>query len=337
MTLGMGRPKSTWHDLPPRMKGRRLASGKVLYYYQAAGKQIALGSNLPAAKEEWARLEANGPRVLFPHIAAQYRAATFSGFSASTKAHYEHALRNLEVYFRRYVLEQIQPRHIKHYLRKRSRKGAALFEKRVGSALFNWARGEGLTNAPNPFLGIRFSRAEKRTYEPMGRRKVYVTEAMFQAVYALGDDVLKDAMDLGYLTGQRPSDLLKARRADIVDGVWWIDQQKTGKRIGIAVTGALAAVLERILKRPRKVQSVHIIADRRGQRVLYNALNRRFCAARGDADWQFRDIRARTASDALDLKRAQELLGHESEQTTATVYRRARGSVVAPLEPKKTA
>jgi integrase len=321
MTVRMGRPKRAWFDLPPRMTARPLKKS-IRYYYQAAGRKIPLGTNLLAAKEEWARLEASGPRLLFPGVAALYR-KTFEHFSESTKDHYERALRNLEVYFRRYSLEQIQPRHIKQYLRKRSRKGAALFEKRVGSALFNWARGEGHTAVSNPFQGVTFSRAEKRSYQPLGRRKTYVSADMFQTVYNRGDDILRDAMDLAYLTGQRPGDVLKARRTDIVDGVWWVDQQKTRKRVGIEVKGELAVVLERILTRPRPIQSVYVISDRR--------------KARGDATWEFRDIRARTASDADSLKRAQELLGHESEQTTAQVYRRAKGSIVAPLEPKKTA
>lgn len=335
MTVGMGRPKSAWHDLPPRMAARRLASGKVLYYYQAGGKKIPLGANLIAAKEEWARLDANGPKLLFPKVAKQYRMALFDGFSASTKDHYERALRSLEVYLRRYTLEQIQPRHVKKWLRDRSKKGAAMFEKRVLSAVYNWARGEGLTSAPNPCQGVKFSKAERRAFEPMGRRKVYVTDSDFQETYARGDEVLQDVMDLAYLSGQRPGDILKARRTDIVEGVWWIDQQKTGKRVGIRVEGELSAVLERILTRPRKVQSVHIIADQRGQRLLYSALNRRHRAARGEATWQFRDIRAKTASDSETLKEAQELLGHEIETTTAAVYRRAKGSIVAPLKRRK--
>lgn len=40
----VGRRKWVWLDLPPRMKARRLSSGKVLYYYQAGGKQIPLVS-----------------------------------------------------------------------------------------------------------------------------------------------------------------------------------------------------------------------------------------------------------------------------------------------------
>lgn len=332
MIVGMGRPKHVWHDLPPRMSARRLRKS-IRYYYQANGKKIPLGADLIAAKEEWARLDRNGPKVLFPQVAKLYRATDeYRGFSLSTKDHYDRALRNLEVYLRRYALEQIQPRHVKNYLRKRSKKGAALFEKRVLSAVFNWARGEGLTNAPNPCQGVKFSKAEKRTYQPTGRRKIYVSDPLFQETYQRGDDILRDCMDLAYLAGQRPGDILKALRADVVDGVWWVDQQKTGKRVGIRLEGELAAVFERLLTRPRKAQSVYIIADGNGQRVSYEQLNLRHRRARGDTKWQFRDIRAKTASDADDLKHAQGLLGHENEQTTAAVYRRAKGAIVSPIK-----
>lgn len=329
MIPGMGRPKSTWVDLPPRMCARRSKKG-ARYYYQAGGKKIPLGTNLLEAKEEWARLEHNGPKLLFPKVARLYRAAMFQHFSASTKDHYERALRNLEVFLRKYTLEQLQSRHVKLYLRKRSKKGAAIFEKRVGSALFNWARGEGLTNAPNPFTGIKFSRAEQKSFEPTKRKKQAVPEDVFWATYGRGDEVLQDAMDLAHLSGQRPSDLLKARRTDILEGIWTVVQQKTGATVRIKVEGELQDVIERILTRPRKVQSVYIISDRRGQRVLYGSLNRRFRAARGDSSWQFREIRAKTASDSPDLKTAQELLGHESELTTV-IYRRGKGAV-SPLK-----
>src|SRR5690606_12978188 len=174
--------------------------------------------------------------------------------------------------------------------------------------LFNWARGEGYTSAPNPCQGIKFSRAEKNSYTPMGRRKIYVTDSAFQGTYERAKQFVKDSMDLAYLTGQRPSDLLAAMFTDIdEDRVLWVEQQKTGKRVGIKVEGDLAELLERIKGRQGKVQSLYIISDK-GQRVLYGKLNRCFREARGDDKWEFRDIRAKTASDSPDLKSAQQLL-----------------------------
>ena len=330
----VGRRKTTWLDLPPRMAARRLASGKVLYYYQAAGKKTPLGSNLIVAKQEWARLEHSGPRLLFPDVAKLYRDAVFPTLAYGTKKHYEIALRNLEVYLRKFALEQVEPKHVRFYIRARSKKGAAMYEKRILSALFNWARGEGLTSVPNPCHGMKFTPAERRALKYTGKRERYVTDAEFDQVHAVGDAVLQDAMDLALLTGQRPSDLLRSTRQDVREGVLWFTQGKTGAKVGIRVQGALQTVLERILKRPRTIQSVYLIADRKGQPVTLHALNKRFVTARCDADWQFRDIRAKAATDSPDLKQAQRLLGHKVE-TTTTVYRRSKGDIVSPLERSK--
>jgi integrase len=328
----VGRRKWVWKDEPPRFKPRRLASGKVLYYYQAAGKQIPLGSNRIAALEEWARLEAGGTNAAkFPRVTVLYR-EHIKGYARSTREHYCIALDNLDLAFKAFTLEQIEPKHIKAYIRRRTKKGAAMFEKRVGSAFFNWSREEGHTKAANPFHGVKFSKAERKGY-PTGRRKRYVTDAEYRAVWSAGDAVLQDAMDLAYRTGQRPGDVLKARRQDIADGALWFAQEKTDERLGVNIVGELARVLERVLARSRAVQSVYLIADQRGQRVLYNALNDRFRKARGAATWQFRDIRAKTATDLPDLKKAQRLLGH-ADETTTNIYRRSRGDIVEPLERK---
>jgi integrase len=334
MMPAVGRRKWVWHDLPPRMKARKLASGRVLYYYQAAGKQIPLGANRLKANEEWARLEAGGVggAMRFHQISAIYR-STFTGLAASTRAHYRIALDNLDAAFKTFTLDDLQPKHVKEYMRRRTKKGAARLERRVLSAFFNWARGEGHTAAPNPCHGIKFSKSERATYGG-GPRKVYVTDEQFREVWDRADDTVKDAMDLALITGQRPSDLLKARRQDIADGVLWIAQEKTGKRLGIRVEGELQRVVARVLGRQRDVPSMYLLCDRQGQRLTYPALYARFQKALAGAGWQFRDLRAKAATDSPDLKRAQMLLGHESEQTTAGVYRRSRGEIVSPLERK---
>jgi integrase len=333
--VSMGRKKSAWLDLPPRMAARVLPSGKILYYYQAAGKKVPLGADLSAAKLEWARLEAGESKaVFFPAIADLFERAKRGAVSLSTRRHYETALEQLSEFFKNFTMEQIRPKDVKAYMRGRSKKPSAVFEKRVLSALWNWAREEDHTSAPNPCTGVKFSEAEKRAYGLTGGRQTYVTDADFAEVHARGDHILQDCMDLAVLTGQRPGDILKMTRQDIRDGALWVVQIKTGAKVGIRLEGELERVVERILARPRAVPSMYLICDHRGQRVRYNALNERFRAARGEATWQFRDIRAKTASDSDTLKEAQHLLGHRNETTTAGVYRRAKGNVVAPLKRK---
>jgi integrase len=309
----------------------RESGGKVHYYHQANGRKRPLGTDKAEALRQWAILEAGTIGSGFIPVSDAYEAHIIPLLKGSSPRHYEIALRNLRESFGRGSLEQIKPAHVKQYIRRRSKKGAALFEKKVLSAMFNWAREEGHTTAPNPCYGIKFSKSEKTMMGKLGKRDRYVTHAEFNQVKLRGDWVLQDAMDLAYRTGQRPGDVLKMTRADIREGTLLVVQDKTGAKVPISIEGKLKVVLERALARPRKVQSMYIVADDNGQRVSYDQLNERFVKARGDADWQFRDIRAKTATDLPNIRQAQRLLGHASEQTT-TIYRRSNGEAIAPLD-----
>jgi hypothetical protein len=61
-------------------------------------------------------------------------------------------------------------------------------------------------------------------------------------------------------------------------------------------------------------------------------LNRRFRLAKGKADWQFRDLRAKAVSDEPVLRTASQRAGHADEKITASVYRRIKGELVSPLD-----
>lgn len=326
----MGRPKGRFPDLPPHMTARE-SGGKVHYYHQRDGKKKPLGSDKAAALRQWAILEAGSIGSKFIAVADAYEEHMKPHLAANSRRHYRGALDNLRLAFGKGALEQIEPVHVKQYIRRRTKKGAALFEKKVLSALFNWAREEGLTKAPNPCHGIKFSQAERKVIGRLGKRDRYVTDAEFHAVWSRADPLMQDVMDLAYLTGQRPSDVLKMTRQDMREGTLLIVQEKTGAKVPISIEGKLKRVLERALARPRAIQSMYIIANPKGQRLSYDAMHKRFLKALGDADWQFRDIRAKTATDLPDIKRAQGLLGHANEQTT-TIYRRSKGLPVAPLD-----
>jgi integrase len=331
MIRDMGRPKGRFPDLPPHMTAR-MSGGRLHYYYQAGGRKKPLGTDKAEALRLWAIEEAGSIGSGFVPVSDAYEKHIMPHLSRSSERHYALALENLRLAFGKGSLEQIEPVHVKQYIRRRSKKGAALFEKKVLSAMFNWAREEGLTKSPNPCAGIKFSQAERKVIGKLGKRDRYVTDAEFETVLLKADPILQDAMDLAYLTGQRPSDLLKMTRQDMRDGTLLIVQEKTGAKVPIRIEGKLKRVLERALARPRRIQSMYIIATEDGQRLSYDALNRRFVKARGEADWQFRDIRAKTATDIPDIKRAQGLLGHSNEQTT-TIYRRSKGVAIAPHEP----
>jgi integrase len=159
-------------------------------------------------------------------------------------------------------------------------------------------------------------------------------------------------MDLAYLTGQRPADVLKMRLPDIRDGFLWLTQGKTRKKLRMAIAGELAALIERIQGRAYKVTSLALIHNEAGQPLSYSALDNRFEDARiraakvlDDAGkkeaavavraFQFRDLRAKAGTDkadATDLRGAQQQLGHKSVKMTETYLRSRAGEKVTPTK-----
>lgn len=160
-----------------------------------------------------------------------------------------------------------------------------------------------------------------------------MTDDEFVQVKAHAHSTVADAMDLALLTGQRPADVLKLKRTDVRDGALWIVQNKTGARIGIEVTGELASVLERINARPRRAISPFLIQDEDGQPLTAPALRSRFDKARKAAGvvFQFRDLRAKAATDTGDLAHSQKLLAHKNREMTEHYVRTRLGERVKPL------
>ena len=91
------------------------------------------------------------------------------------------------------------------------------------------------------------------------------------------------------------------------------------------VIGELAAVIARITERPRRATSAWLIQDENGQSLTQFALRSRFGKARTltKVDFQFRDIRAKAATDTGDLAHSHLLLGHKNRIMTE-LYVKAR-------------
>ncbi len=122
-------------------------------------------------------------------------------------------------------------------------------------------------------------------------------------------------------------------RADIRDGALWVTQNKTGKKLRIAIVSDLGAVVDHVLNRSRKATGPALIQNDAGERLTYAAMRSCFDKARDAAgvDFQFRDLRAKAASDAGDLEHAQRLLGHKTRNMTEHYTREQIGEQVESL------
>jgi integrase len=77
-----------------------------------------------------------------------------------------------------------------------------------------------------------------------------------------------------------------------------------------------------------------LIQDDEGQPLTYSALRSRFDTAREAANvrFQFRDIRAESATDLENLAHVQKLLSHKTRAMTERCTRKRKGEKISPLK-----
>jgi len=340
---------------------KKLKSGAiwVSYYYNGRNDngqrtEIPLGSDLNEAKRKWAEFECKPAPIetgLLKFIFKKYEQEIIPTKAPRTQIDNGWCMNNLRPVFENSHIDSITPQHIALYRDKRSAKVRANREIALFSHIFNLAREWGYTKNENPCRGVRKNKEKPRDY--------YVSNETWKSVYEAGATELQDAMDLAYLTGQRPADVLKMSFSDIRDGALEVVQGKTGKKMRIVLKfkdgtdSELGMLIERIKSRPRTVTNLKIIATAAGQPLNKGTLRIRFDKARLDAAnkvlseatdatmqeaeafaariraFQFRDIRPKAASDIQDLSAASALLGHTEQEITRKVYIR-KGPDVNP-------
>ena len=303
-------------------------------WYHVSGSPARVWTKLSGDRAEALRLWAQREGIqdddsgkLLSVIARRYVREVYPTKAVRTRSDNDKELIHLLRVFGQMPIDAILPMHIREYMDLRGQVAPvrANREKALFSHIFNKAREWGNTAAQNPCQGVKGFRETGRTR--------YVTDAEFDLVKANAHFTVVDAMDLALLTGQRPADVLKIKCADFRDGALWIAQNKTGARLGIEITGELAAVIARISKRPRRAISPYLIQDENGQPLTYFALRSRFDKARiaAKVSFQFRDIRAKAATDTGDLAHSQKLLAHKNREMTEQYVRSRTGERVKPL------
>lgn len=354
------RPKGTQNrDLPPRMlkRVRTLKSGKlwVSYYYngrddQGNRKEIPLGSDLDDAKVEWARLErATIPKVVrhMKELFDRYEREIIPTKAPRTQSDNLGELRFLRKAFDGAKIESITPQVVAQYRDGRKAKTRGNREIALLSHVFTMAREWGYIAGENPCARVRRNKEKPRDY--------YAADDVWSAVYGFACQELRDAMDLAYLTGQRPADTLKVSMGDLIDQYLLVAQGKTSTKLRIRLiegdepTG-LGLFIEQLKERRALagIKSSRLITNSSGLRLSYAMMRNRWDEARSKAatkaaedgdsplaerikQFRFSDIRPKAASEIEDLTDASNLLGHTKEQITKKVYRRV-GQVVSPTK-----
>lgn len=344
----MGRKPSNPGAIP-RFRPRRQKSGRVAYYYDHGiidGKrhEEPLGTDYGLAIKRWAQIEHEtappaSAAPTFRWVGERYMAEIVPTKAPRTQQDNRTEFANLLEFFDDPPgpFEAIEPVHIGKYMDWRTAAGTGYIranrEKSLFSHIWNFARGKGYTAKPNPCMGIKGFKEEGRD--------VYLEDVEYQRVWDAADVCLRDAMDLAYLTGQRPSDTLRMSEMDLRDGVLYVTQGKTRAKIRIAVAagGELAELVERIRARKVgfKVHNTRLVVNERGRPIGTNAMSRRWAKACETADIegvQFRDLRAKAGTDKADssgdIRQAQQQLGHKSVVMTEAYVRQRRGQKVSP-------
>ncbi|WP_353192317.1 tyrosine-type recombinase/integrase [Pandoraea pnomenusa] len=358
----MGRKPSVNLNLPKGMRARTQRSGRIFYYYDAGGvprREVPLGPDFVQAVRKWTELEADvkpihRKMITFRYVSERYVREVLPTKALSTREGDRLMLAKLYAFFDDppAPLDEIKPINVRQYLDWRVRstvdalraegkvvKGTegqvrANREKALFSHIWNKAREWGYTDQPNPCAGIKGYRERPRD--------VYIEDDEYLLIYKRTRQPLRDAMDFAYLTGQRPSDVLKMSERDISDGCLLIQQGKTNAKLRIRVTGRLKETLDRIAKQKifHNPRSFLLVVNERGRRVGLKSIQSMFVEARLAAGFpdpkkfQFRDLRAKAgtdkADDVGDIRAAQKQLGHTNIATTERYMRNRRGVKVEP-------
>lgn len=289
----MGRKPSRWTNLPKGMRAR--PRGNLVHYYLDTGekprREIPLGSDYVQAIAKWAELTSrpappaeDAPVTFVDAVEGRgkvdgYRKDVLPLKAPRTQADNEKELEWLLKFFGKppAPLDEIEPSHIKQYMRWRVKAAKAAAEAKnakrratgepelpippdhghvranrevaLFSHVWNYAREEGLTKLSNPCAGIG-------KYEEEGRDTAPDAD-LVERVLEVADEPLAFAMRLADIIGQRPSDVLRldddAIEGEIPGGVLKVQQGKTKTKLRIVIAGALADLLLELREYKRHV------------------------------------------------------------------------------------
>jgi integrase len=316
----MSRPRKNDRHLPPCVHLKHGA-----YYYVKGGKWTRIGETLADALAAYAAVHETpkgGMSALIDEALIEIK----RNVKPSTAKQYDQAAKILKRKLVQFAPEQMQGRHVAQL--KKELASTPNMANRVLSVLrqvFDYALEQHLPGVDsNPAIGIKRHQEKKRT------RMIQMAE--YAAIYAKAGPRLQVIMDLLIRTGERISDVLKIRRADLLDEGIRFEQMKTGAKRIVPWTPELRVVVDRAKKLNGNIRALTLLHNRRGKAPDYSTVKIQWNKARdaaGVQDATIHDLRAVAATWAKKQgKNPTALLGHSSPAQTER-YLRDKEEVVA--------
>lgn len=343
----MARPRKRINQGLPQglvCRNRKRSDGTIVtyYYYTLANKkEKSLGKDKHKAILEAAKLNVLNPNtsdnILFIEVLARYEREIIPFKKAkNTRNSNIQAIRKLREYFQDppFTLDEIEPIHIREYLDwRKDVKPTANIEVGLFNHVWNMAREWGYTDKISPSTGVKKFK--------INYRDIYVEDYILEKIYDCATGDMKDIIEVMYLTGQRPIDVVKIHSSHIHNGLLHIAQQKTGKKVAIEIIGRLKEIVEKRITQ----ENQYLFTNKWGRKLERRSLTDYFKDTRNVAiqkypelaeeisQVQLRDLRAKAATDLslmVDEERARKQLGHTSTRMTQHYIRKEK-----PLKPTK--
>lgn len=301
-------------DLPAKVYRKHGA-----FYYVHQNKWERIGSTLEEALEAYARkVKAASTGAGMPKLIDDVLKQLGSKLKPNTLMQYEAAGRRLKEILAEFEPNQVKSKHVAAI--KNSMATTPNMANRVVSFLrtvctygVEWQLMDS-----NPCVGIRRFDEKKRDR--------YLTDAELAAILAVSTENMRVIYLMAYLTAQRINDVLSIKLADISDAGIAFKQQKTDKRLIVAMTPDIKDTIARTKALPRSARGLTLFTTKRTCKpVIYETVKEQFrkaCERAGVKDATLHDLRAKSITDAKKQGHdPQKLAGHSDARMTERYIR----------------
>jgi len=304
--------------------------GNALYYVGADRRWIPLGNDLNRAKRLWVDFEYIQDSRTVDDLVSRYIADKMERRAPSTVKQYRSFANAIRREWGSLPCEALRAPQIAQY---RDRAGVGRVWANGVVSLLRVAYATGIE-----WGWCEINPAASVTFNVGDRRERYLTDDEFRRIRSRAPGWLATAMDVSYLTALRPCDVIALRWDQVGERVTVLPRKTQKSRVSIAyeITPEFRSVLEAAKRRP--ILGLFVVATEKGRPIRLRRLQAtwaKLVCELGIEDCQFRDIRAKAATDAdAQGQDAQTLLHHASARMTGRYLKLGQVKKAEPLRRK---